>query len=125
VPAVAVMFSGPVAGAVKVLVQVMSEPACSGLGAGLGVHVCVAPGGKPLKTQVGVAAALGPLLVHTPVTVTSLPAAAVAGTVTTACTSACGTVPMLTWVLLLVGTGSGVDEPAVPVIVTAPVAGTT
>ena len=69
-PAVVVIVSGPVAGAGKVLLQVIVAPTASGLGTGLGTHDCVAPGGKPLRTQVAAAAALGPALVQVPLTVT-------------------------------------------------------
>jgi hypothetical protein len=97
VPAVAVMGKVPpgpkLLGALKVLVQVMAEPTAKGLGAGEGVQLCVAPAGKPLKAQVGLAAALGPLLVQVPVTVTGWPAATVPGTVTLAAMSACGVTP--------------------------------
>jgi hypothetical protein len=69
-PAVVVMLKGPLAGDTKVLVQVMALPRGKLAGMGLGVQLCVAPAGKPLKAQVGAAAALGPALVHTPLTVT-------------------------------------------------------
>jgi hypothetical protein len=68
-PAVVVMLKGPVAGAMKVLVQVMALPRGK-LGMALGVHDWVAPAGRPLKEQVGAAAALGPALVQVPLTVT-------------------------------------------------------
>jgi hypothetical protein len=70
VPAVVVRLKGPLAGAMKVLVQVIAAPTAKGLGAGLGVQLWVAPGGKPLRAQVGAAAGLGPALVHVPETVT-------------------------------------------------------
>ena len=69
-PAVVVIVSGPVAGAVKVLLQVIVAPTASGLGTGLGTHDWVAPGGRPLSTQVAAAAGLGPALVQVPLTVT-------------------------------------------------------
>ena len=69
-PAVVVIVSGPVAGAGKVLLQVIVAPTAIGLGAGLGMHDCVAPGGRPLSTQVAAAAGLGPALVQVPLTVT-------------------------------------------------------
>lgn len=69
-PAVVVIVSGPLAGAVKLLVQLMLAPTASGFGAGLGVQVCVAPLGKPPSAHVGVAAGLGPSLVQVPDTVT-------------------------------------------------------
>lgn len=69
-PAVVVMFNGPDAGALNVLVQVIVAPSARGLGAGFGRQDCVAPDGSPLKAQVGAAAALGPLLVQVPETVT-------------------------------------------------------
>jgi hypothetical protein len=87
-PAVVVMFSGPLAGAVNVLVQVMLAPTASGSGTGFGVQLCVAPAGRPVNTQVGAAAALGPALVQVPLTVTLCPASALAGTVVTAPMSA-------------------------------------
>jgi hypothetical protein len=123
-PAVVMMLSVPLAGAANVDVQVMLLPTASGSGAGLGVQVCVAPVGKPLRVQVGAAAGLGPLLVHTPLTVTGWPAFTVAGTVVTACISACGETVALICAVLLPATGSAVLEPAMPVIVTAPVGGT-
>jgi hypothetical protein len=89
-PAVLVMFSEPDAGAGKLEVQVMLLPTARGLGAGLGVQTCTAPGGKPLKAQVGFTAALGPLLAQVPLTLTVWPAVTVAGTVTVACMSARG-----------------------------------
>jgi hypothetical protein len=69
-PAVVAMVSVPEAGAVKVDVQVIDWPTGSGFGAGLGAQVCVAPTGRPASAQVGAAAALGPLLVQVPLTVT-------------------------------------------------------
>ena len=67
-PAVVVMLSVPLPGAGKVLVQVITPPTANGLLAA--EQFCTAPGGKPLRAQVGVAAALGPLLVQVPLTVT-------------------------------------------------------
>jgi hypothetical protein len=87
-PAVVVMLRDPLAGAVNVLLQVMTPPNAKLAGSGEGVQVCVAPGGKPLKAQLGDAAALGPALVHVPLTVTGCPAVALAGTVVTATMSA-------------------------------------
>jgi hypothetical protein len=88
-PAVVTILSDPVAGAVKVDVHVILLPTGNGFGAGFGVQVCVAPAGSPLSTQVSAAAGLGPLFVHVPVAVTLWPAFTVAGTVVTACMSAC------------------------------------
>jgi hypothetical protein len=128
VPAVVVMFKLPpaprLAGAGKVLVQVMLPPTGNGLGAGAGVQLCVAPVGKPLKAQVGAAAGLGPALVQVPLTVTGWPAVAVGGTVVEARMSACGTTVWLVLATLLGAIGSAVLVPAVPVTVTVPVAGT-
>jgi hypothetical protein len=124
-PAVVEMLNVPLAGAVKVLLQVRVALSASGLGTGLGKQLCVAPGGKPLRAQVGAVAPLGPKLVQTPLTVTGWPAVAVAGTVVTACRSACGTTPTDCWAWLLAGDGSAVVLPAVPVMVTPPEAGTT
>jgi hypothetical protein len=123
-PAVVVMFSEPLTGAVKVAVQVMSAPKASGLGTGLGTQLCVAPAGKPVKAQVGAAAPLGPALVHTPLTVTLWPAATATGTVVTACMSACGTTVAGAWAWLFKGTKSTKLVPAVPVMVTLPLTGT-
>jgi hypothetical protein len=123
-PAVVVMLSGPLAGVVKVEVQVMLLPTAKALGSGLGVQLCVAPTGKPLKAQLGAAAGLGPLLVHVPLTVTGCPALALAGTVVAATMSACGTTLVAACALLLPGVGSAVLDPAVPVMVMPPVAGT-
>lgn len=128
VPAVVVMFNGPVAGAVNVEVHVTVAPApvTCGSGIGLGVQVCVAPGGNPDNAHVGAAAALGPLLTHVPVTVTGCPAFTLAGTVVVATTSACGTVFTASCAVLLAGTGSALAEPATPVIVNgAPLLGAT
>ena len=69
-PAVVVMFSEPVAGAVNVLVQVTLAPSGSGSEMGLGRQDCVAPTGNPLSAQLGAAAAEGPALVQVPLTVT-------------------------------------------------------
>jgi hypothetical protein len=124
VPAVVVMFKVPLAGALKVLVQLMLPPTGKGLGAGLGVQVCVAPVGKPLKAQVGAAAGLGPAFVQVPLTVTGWPATADVGTEVAACMSARGATVCVALALLLAGTGSAVLLPAVPVTVTAPVDGT-
>jgi hypothetical protein len=123
VPAVVVMLKGPLAGAVKVDVQLMLLPSARGLGTGLGVQVWVAPAGKPLRAQVGAAAALGPLLLQVPLTVTGCPAVALVGTVVTAAMSACGTTLVLACALLLAVLGSAVLLPAVPVTVMAPLAG--
>jgi hypothetical protein len=127
VPAVVVMFKLPpapkLAGALKVLVQVMLEPTASGSGAGLGAQLCVAPAGKPLNAQVGAAAALGPALLHTPLTVTGWPAAMPVGTVVVARMSACSVTPTTRLSTLFVGTGSAVLEPAAPTSATLPVVG--
>ncbi len=120
-PAVVVMLSTPLPGAGKVLVQVITEPTGSGLLAP--EQLCTAPAGNPLSAQVGVAAALGPLLVHVPLTMTGCPAVADAGTVVTAAISAKGTTPTDCCATLLPGNGSAVVEPAVPVTVTPPLTG--
>lgn len=79
-PACVVIVTAPLAGAGKVLVQVMLELTPSGLGVGLGRQLWVAPGGKLPNTQVGATASLGPLLVQVPLTVMGLPAVTFAGT---------------------------------------------
>jgi hypothetical protein len=90
----------------------------------LGVHVTVAPAGKPLGTQLALAAGLGPLLVQVTVPVAVLPATGLLGKPLTAATiSACGVMGVLWLAVLLAGVGSAVLLPAVPVTVTAPVAG--
>jgi hypothetical protein len=123
VPAVVVMLKGPLAGVVKVLVQVILLPTARGLGTGLGVQLWVAPAGNPLRAQVGAVAGLTPLLVQLPLTVTGWPAVALAGTVVTATMSACGTTLVLACALLLAVLGSAVVLPAVAVTVMAPLAG--
>ena len=122
-PAVVMMASVPLAGAGKVLVHVITPPTASGLAAA--EQRCTAPTGKPLRAQLGVAAALGPLLVQVPLTVTGCPATVDAGTVVTAAMSACGTTPTDCCATLFPGVGSAVDDPAVPVTVTPPLPGTT
>jgi hypothetical protein len=93
-PAVVLILSPPLAGAGKVLVQVMLCPTDNTCGSGFGAHVCEAPAGSPLKTHVGLVASLPPKFVHTPLTVTGEPAfGAVAGTVVNARISASGTMP--------------------------------
>jgi hypothetical protein len=93
--AVVLILSAPLTGATKVLVQVIVAFTASVVGSGSGVQLCCAPGGRPLKTQLGVSAMLGPKLVQTPLTVTTSPTlGASAGTVVTAAISAFGTVPM-------------------------------
>lgn len=69
-PAVVLILSVPLAGAVNVLVQLMVLPTANGSGTGFGVHVTVAPAGRPLIVQVAALAGLGPLLTQVPVTVT-------------------------------------------------------
>lgn len=123
-PAVALIDSGPLGGATKVDVQVIALLTVSGLGAGLGTQLCVAPGGNPLKLQLAAIASLTPLLVHVPETVTGWPALTLAGTLVTATISANGTTLVLACTVLLAGAGSALDEPAVPVTVSgAPLAG--
>jgi hypothetical protein len=61
-PAVVVMLTTPDAGAVKVLVQVMTELGANGTTAG--EQLCVAPAGRPASEQLGAAASLGPALTH-------------------------------------------------------------
>jgi hypothetical protein len=90
----------------------------------LGVHVCGVPGGKPDSAQVGAAAGLGPALVQVPLTFTAWPALTVAGTVVLACMSARGETEVPACALLLPVLGSVVLEPATPVMVMAPSAGT-
>jgi hypothetical protein len=124
-PVVVVMLRAPTAGALKVDVQVIDCPTPNGLGAGVGVQVCVAPEGSPLNTHVADAAALGPAFVHTPLTVTGWPALTLAGTVVLACMSACGVTLVMALVELLPLTGSAVLLPAATVAVTLPLAGAT
>lgn len=124
-PAVVVMLSGPLAGAVNVLVHVIVAPTANGFGAGFGVQVCVAPAGKPLNAHVGALATLGPAFVHVPLTVTGCPALTLPGTVVADCMSACGTTTSGVVATLLPGTGSAVLVLAVPVTVTVPLAGAT
>ena len=73
-PAVVLMLSVPLAGAVNVLVQVIVALTVRGSGIGSGTQLCVAPGGNPLNTHVGVAAGLKPAFVQVPLTVTNCPA---------------------------------------------------
>ena len=117
-PAVVLMLSVPLAGAVNVLVQVIVALTAKGSGIGSGRQLCVAPGGNPLNTHVGVAAGPGPAFVQVPLTVTDCPANTLAGAVVTACISACATIPTDCCAVLLVGRGSAVALPAVPVMVT-------
>lgn len=70
VPAVVRILNVPLLGAVNVLVQVMLSFSARVAGTGFGVHVLVAPGGRPVSVQLGAAAGLTPLLVHVPDTVT-------------------------------------------------------
>jgi hypothetical protein len=122
-PAVVVMPKGPAPGAMKVLVQVMLAPRAKVAGL-LGRQVGAgAPGGKPLMTQVGVAAVLGPALVQMPVTVTLSPALTLAGTLVWACMSAWATTVRVVFTLLLAGVGSTVALLAVATTVTPPLAG--
>lgn len=123
-PAVVLTFSAPLVGAVKLALQVILWPTGNGLGAGLGVQVCGVPGGRPESAQVGAAAGLGPLLVHTPLTFTVWPAVTVAGAVVVDCMSACSAIAVDACAWLLPGLGSAVVEPAVPVIVMPPDGGT-
>jgi hypothetical protein len=116
-PAVVVILSGPLAGAVKLAVHVRLLPTAKGLGTGLGKQVVDVPAGSPLNTHVGAVARLGPAFKHVPVTVAACPALTLAGTTVVACMSACGTV-------LMTGIGSALLELAVPVTVSgAPSAG--
>ena len=105
-PAVVVMLSGPEAGALNVLVQVIDWPKGKLAGKGLGRHDCVVPAGKPLNAQVGDAAALGPALVQVPLTVTGCPAIALAGTLVVARISAAAVTATDLVSTLLAGTGS-------------------
>jgi hypothetical protein len=123
-PAVVVIDSGPLPGAVKLALQVIDCPEGNGFGAGLGVQVCGVPGGRPDNAQVGDAAALGPALVQVPLTFTVWPAFTVAGTVVVACRSACGVVCDDACAVLLAGFGSVVLLPATAVIVMPQLAGT-
>jgi hypothetical protein len=123
-PAVVVIDKVPVAGAVKVLEHTIVLPADRGFGAGLGVQLWIAPGGSPLSAHVGAAAALGPALVHVPLTVTGWPAMAEVGTEVLACMSARAAGVCEALAVLLAGTGSAVELPAAPVTVTVPLGGT-
>jgi hypothetical protein len=123
-PAFVVIASGPLAGAVKLALQVIAWPTANGFGAGAGVQVCGVPAGRPLSAHVGEAAGLGPALVQTPLTLIVWPAFALAGAVVAACMSACGTTDDEACALLLATFGSVVLVPAAPVIVTPPLAGT-
>jgi len=71
-PAVVVIVRPPLAGRLKVALQLMREPGMKGETGAL--QLAVVPAGKPLMTQVGAAALSGPLFVHTPVTVMAAPA---------------------------------------------------
>jgi hypothetical protein len=124
-PAVVVMLSAPLVGALKVLVQVMTAFNARVLAGDGGEQDWVAPAGNPLSAQVAAVALLGPVLVQVPLTVTLCPATALAGTVVAVCMSACATAPIVCWAWLLVATGSAVLDDAVPVTVTPPEAGTT
>ena len=66
--ALVVILIALVTGVLKVLVQVIAPPTAK-VGTGLGVQLWVAPEGSPFNVQVGACAVLGPLLVHTPLTV--------------------------------------------------------
>ena len=122
-PAIVVMLNVPLAGAVKVLLHTILAPTTSGFGTRLGRQVCAAPGGSPLKAQVGDAASLGPALVQVPETVTGWPAVADDGTVVRARMSACGITATGVCALLLEPSGSPVLDPAVPATVTVPLTG--
>jgi hypothetical protein len=119
-PAVPVMFTAPVAGAVKLTAQSMLCPTGRGFGAGLGVQFTVAPGGSPEGTHVGAAAGLGPAFVQLTVPATAEPAAGLDGKpLSVARISACGTGVVVADTFSLPGSGSGVAELATPVTVTA------
>jgi hypothetical protein len=121
--AVVLIVSTPLAGATNDELHVTDAPTANGLGAGLGEHVCVAPGGNPDNAHVTAAAGLGPKFVQVPLTVTASPATMVAGVTVTACISANGTDPADCCAVLLAGNGSGIVELAVPTTVTPPVTG--
>lgn len=123
-PAVVVMLKEPLAGAIKVLVQVMALPAARLRGSGLGLQLCVAPAGRPLIAQLGLVAALKPVLAQLPDTVTLSPAFTLAGTVVAATMSAWGATLVETCTLLLAVSGSAMLLPAVPVMVMPPLPGT-
>lgn len=117
-------FKGPAAGAIKVLAQVIAPPTAKGLGTGSGVQLCTAAGGSPVSAQRAFSAALMPLLVQVPDTVTLWPAFTLAGALTVATMSACGTGLVAACAVLLAGFGSPTLLLAVPVIVNgAPLAG--
>lgn len=125
-PAITLAFSKPPAGATKLILQLIAAPLANGLTVGLlGVQTVVAPLGNPVIAQVAAVPVLGPLLVQVIVPVTVCPAFTVVGSVLPVTViSACGTILVVTWVALLPGVGSAVLDPAVPVTVTVPLAGT-
>lgn len=114
--ALVVTLSVLATGVLKVLVQVIELPTAK-VGAGLGAQIWVAPEGRPFNAQVGVCAVLGPLLMHTPLTVIGWPTVTLAGMVVMACMSACGTTPIPCCDWLLPGAGSMFSLSAVPLIV--------
>jgi hypothetical protein len=89
-----------------------------------GLHVTVAPGGKPVGTHVASAATLGPLLVQVSVPVTALPADGLPGKpLNTAAISACGVITSGSVAVLLPATGSAVVVLVVAVMLSVPLAG--
>jgi hypothetical protein len=92
VPAVPVIVTVPLGGAVKLTLHVRLWPTASDAGVGVGVQVTVAPAGNAAvgTLQVGATAGSGQRLVQVTVPVTVLPAGGVAGNpAITAAMSAC------------------------------------
>jgi hypothetical protein len=125
VPAVPTKLTVPALGAVKLTWQAIAAPIANAVTGDSGVHVTVAPTGKPDTAQLAVAATLGPLLVHVTVPVTVLPAGAFVGKPdATATMSTTGVMPID---LLLTSLGlllSCVIVPAVVLMFRLPDAGT-
>jgi hypothetical protein len=122
--AVVEILSGPAPGAMNVDTHSMMPFSGNGSGTGLGVQVCTAPGGNPDNAQLAPTAPLGPAFVQVPLTVMFSPALAVAGALIAATISARGDTVVAACAVLLPAVGSGFAEPATPVMVIAPSAGT-
>jgi hypothetical protein len=121
-PATPETVTPPLTGTAKLTVQLMLPPTLNGLVAD--AQLIVALAGTPDTAHVGVAARLGPLLVHVTVPLTVDPTGALAGNPDTmACMSACGVIARGLVSTLLPLTGSGVVEPAVVVMLSGPEAG--
>src|SRR5260370_146964 len=99
----------------------MLLPGGSGVAVGtLGVQLTVAPVGRPVMEHVAASAALGPLLVHVNVPVTTEPGWAVAGNADVAVMSALADTLIVLCAELFTALGSVVVLPAVTVTLTAP-----